>query len=157
MTPSVRCPTVLALPAALFRRLPAPATLACRAADLRGAVRSFWVTTSGKHHSAARNAFLPVVDGHEWLALCIAAEARQTALALAQWLTPREFGDLPEWCARGTLYDLTGGTFQACDRATAWDAVPMRVTVGDVLAHFDAELVGWDPPPESAARPEGQL
>lgn len=157
MTPSVQCPTVLALPAALFRRLPAPATLACRAADLRGTVRSFWVTTSGKHHSAARNAFLPVADGHEWLALCIAAEARQTALALAQWLTPREFGVPLDWYARGSLYDLCGGGFRARDRAAAWDAVSMRVTVGDVLRHFDAELVAWDPSPESAARPEGQL
>jgi hypothetical protein len=100
---------------------------------------------------------MPAVNGHEWLALVIAAEARRTALAVSQWLTPREFGDLPEWYTRGSLYDLTGGEFRACDRATAWDGIGLRATVGDVLAHFDVELMAWDPPADAATTPEGQL
>jgi hypothetical protein len=146
----------LALPAQALRGLPDPCTLVCRAADLNGKLQTFWVTTSREHHSAARRSFLPALHGHEWTALVIAAADARATLALSQWLTPEAYGVRPMWYARGTVYDLCGGGLLATESTRGWDAVDLRVTVGDVLEHFRAELVDIDPP-LTAARPEGLL
>jgi len=151
-------PGVLALPAPLLRRLPEPCTLVCRAQDIHGRLQGFWVTTSYDHYQRAAQAAYAAVNGHEWLALVIAAEAGAAQLALAQWLVPGyPLGLPPPWAIRGTLYDLTGGRFRAVDRAALWDGVRMRSTVGDVLAHFGAELLAYDPPLNTKLVQEGLL
>lgn len=155
MTPEARR-EVLGLPAALLRRLPASSTLVCRCADVGGVDRDCWVTTSSKHAAAAAAAFFPAVDGHAWLALVLAAQAGRAALALSQWLSPDRYGVVPTWYARGSLYALTGNVHREQDSAAIWDDYPIRVTVGDVLAHFRAELVELDPP-LTPPRPAGVL
>lgn len=148
---------VAALPSALLRRLPQAATLVCSALDLAGARRGFWVTTSRPHWDAARSARYAVANGHEWLALCLAAENAACKLALAQRLTPGMFCESGSpWLLRGSLYDLTGGEIRPTESARIWDAYPFDLTVGEVLAHFGGELVDVDPP-LSACRQAGLL
>lgn len=135
------------LRAVWLTRLPAPVTLVCRAPDATGDVRDFWVTTSREHFMAAEQA-LPVLDGQQWQGLAHATHGRATALAVSQWLMPGlPFGDLPPWVIRGSIYDLLGGAWRPATKLAAADVARVRVTVGDVLEHFGAELVGLDPPP----------
>lgn len=138
-------------------RLPAPAVLECAATDAAGDVRRFWVTTSRPHYEAASRARYPVLDGHLWTCLADAADREAAGLALSQWLLPGlPLGYPPAFTFTGNLYALLGMTDRR-DRSVADLAAACEATVGSVLDHFGAVLLGTDPPVEACRHTDARL
>jgi hypothetical protein len=112
--------------------------------------RGFWVTTSRQHHEAARAAQWPVLHGMDWYDCVRACAEGASVLAIGRWLIPRQPPPAQDGWPLGTLQALLGPARDELELIGS-PSVLAEPTIGDVLDHFQCELVGVDPPLEALA------